>query len=106
MLGRIQETDASSPTRRGDYWYYTRTEEGLSYPIYCRKKGSVDAEEGVYLNLNELAEDHDYFHMNGMTVSPDHHFVAWLAGTDGEWKRFILHVKDLRSGFDTGIAYS
>ena len=61
------------------------------------EKGSVDAEEEVYLNLNELAEGHDYFHMNGMTVSPDHHFVAWLADTDGG-ERFILHVKDLRSG--------
>ena len=57
----------------------------------------MDAEEEVYLNLNELAEGHDYFHMNGMTVSPDHHFVAWLADTDGG-ERFILHVKDLRSG--------
>ena len=40
----------------------TPHEEGLSYPIYCRKR--CDAEEEVYLNLNELAEDHDYFHMN------------------------------------------
>lgn len=97
MLGRIQETDASSPTRRGDYWYYSRTEEGLSYPIYCRKKGSVDAEEEVYLDQNVLAKDHEYFHMNGLTVSPDHHFVAWLADTDGG-ERFVLHVKDLRTG--------
>ncbi len=37
MLSHIKETDVSVPFRDGDYWYYTRTEEGLQYPIFCRK---------------------------------------------------------------------
>src|SRR5215475_15261240 len=45
MLSHIKETDVSVPFRDGEYWYYTRTEEGLQYPIYCRKRGSLEAEE-------------------------------------------------------------
>ncbi len=49
MLGRIKETDLSVPVRDGAYFYYTRTEQGQQYPIYCRKKGSLDAAEEIYL---------------------------------------------------------
>ena len=40
MLGRIKETDLSVPWRYRGYWYYSRTEKGKNYPIYCRRKGS------------------------------------------------------------------
>ncbi len=61
MLARIKETDLSVPSRKNDYYYYARTEEGKAYPIYCRKKGSLDAPEEVLLDQNELAEGHEYF---------------------------------------------
>ena len=58
MLGRIQQTDLSVPVRRGDYLYYSRTEEGKQYPIQCRRKGSMDAPEEVLLDQNELSKGH------------------------------------------------
>src|SRR5215213_8578465 len=36
MLGRIKQTDLSVPYREGEYYYYSRTEEGKQYPILCR----------------------------------------------------------------------
>ena len=54
MLGHIKQTDLSVPTRRGEYLYYSRTEEGKQYPIQCRRKGSMDAAEEVLLDLNAL----------------------------------------------------
>ena len=56
MLGRIKETDLSVPARDGGYFYYSRTEQGKQYQIYCRKKGSLDAPEEIYLDLNELGK--------------------------------------------------
>jgi oligopeptidase B len=47
MLGRIKQTDVSAPYLQRGYWLYQRTEEGKQYPIYCRKKGSVDAPEEI-----------------------------------------------------------
>ena len=43
MLGRIKQTDLTVPARRGNYLYYSRTEEGKQYPIQCRRKGSMEA---------------------------------------------------------------
>src|SRR5262249_8736181 len=60
MLGRIQQTDLSVPYRERGFWYYTRTEEGKQYPIYCRRKGTMDAAEQVILDVNELARGHRY----------------------------------------------
>ena len=56
MLGRIKQTDLSVPYRDGGWFYYSRTEKGKQYPIYCRKKGSLEAPEEVYLDVNELAK--------------------------------------------------
>src|ERR1700733_15165680 len=36
MLSHVKQTDVSVPFRDGDWWYYTRTEEGLQYSIHCR----------------------------------------------------------------------
>src|SRR5215211_7153740 len=56
MLGRIKQTDRAVPARDDGYWYYSRTEEGRQYPIYCRKKGTLEAAEEVLLDANELAK--------------------------------------------------
>src|SRR6516165_3567201 len=56
MLGRIKQTDMSVPVKRDDYFYYTRTEEGKPYSIYCRKSGTLTAAEEILLDANLLAE--------------------------------------------------
>src|SRR5690606_13983894 len=72
MVGRIQEADQSVPVRIDDTFYYVRTEEGKQYPIYCRKQGSLEAPEEILLDLNQLAERHDYLRLGVFRVSPDH----------------------------------
>src|ERR1700730_7369878 len=56
MLSRIKETDVEVPYKEGNYFYYTRTEAGKQYSIYCRKKGGLDAAEEVLLDINELGK--------------------------------------------------
>ena len=60
MLGRIKQTDLSVPSRIGEYFYYSRTEEGKQYSYMCRRKGSMDGAEELLLDLNALAEGHSY----------------------------------------------
>jgi oligopeptidase B len=60
MLGRIKQTDLSVPYRDRGYYYYTRTEQGKQYPIYCRKAGSLDSSEEVLLDLNHLAQGQSF----------------------------------------------
>jgi len=96
MKGRIQETDLSVPVRHGGWLYYQRTEEGKQYPIYARKRAE-DAPEQVILDVNELAEGHDFFRVGVYKVSPDHKLAAWSFDTVGN-EDYTLRVKDLESG--------
>jgi oligopeptidase B len=97
ILGRIQETDLSVPVRRDDYFYYTRTEEGKAYAIYCRKQGSVDAPEEILLDANALAAGQKYFRLGNFSVSPDHRLLAYSTDVDGD-EAHTIFVKDLVTG--------
>lgn len=97
MVARIHETDLSVPVRYGEYYYYSRTEAGKDYGIYCRKKGSLDAPEEVLLDANVLAEGKAYFSLGTYEVSPNHQLLAYSVDTDGS-EYYDLYVKDLRTG--------
>jgi len=97
MLGRIQETDLSVPVRIDDYLYYSRTEEGRQYPIFCRKHGDDTAEEEVLLDLNAEAEGGDYLSLGIFDVSPDHKLLAFSLDRTGA-ESYTLMFKDLASG--------
>lgn len=97
MLGRIQQTDLSVPARSGGYWYYSRTEEGKQYPVMCRRKSSMAADEEILLDLNALAEGHKFLSLGAYTVSDDSHWLAFSLDTTG-YRQYTLRVKDLRTG--------
>jgi oligopeptidase B len=97
MLGRIKETDLSVPYREGGYWYYTRTEQGKSYPIFCRKKGSLDAPEEVILDQNAIAAGRAFHALGGFDVSPDGSRLIYLEDTTA-FREYTLYVKDLGNG--------
>jgi oligopeptidase B len=80
MKGRIKEEDQSVPYKDNGYFYITRYEEGHEYPIYSRKKETLEAEEQIMLNVNELAEEHAYFNINARSVSPNNQLLAYGGG--------------------------
>lgn len=97
MLGRIQETDLSVPYRKDNYYYYSRTETGQAYPIYCRKHGSLDAPEEILLDQNQLAAGHEYHSLGVLQVSPDHKILAYSTDTSGA-ENYTLQFLDLATG--------
>lgn len=97
MLGRIKQTDLTVPVKRDNYFYYTRTEEGKQYPIYCRKHGSVEAEEEVLLDGNALAEGQKYFQVGVFNPSPNHRLLAYSTDLSGD-EVFTIRVLDLETG--------
>jgi oligopeptidase B len=97
ILGRIQQTDLTVPERRGNYFYYSRMEEGKQYSIFARRRGSLDAPEEILLDQNVLAEGKPFLSVGTMVISPDHRLLAYSVDTTG-YEDFILFVKDLRTG--------
>jgi oligopeptidase B len=97
MLARIKETDENVPYRKGDYFYYTRTEQGKQYPIFCRKKGDLKAPEDVTLDMNKMAEGHQFFSVGSYNVSEEGNLLAFSTDITG-FRQYNLFVKDLRTG--------
>jgi len=97
LLGRVKETDLSVPYQNHGYWYYTRTEQGKSYPIYCRKRGTLSAPEEVILDQNALAAGKRFHALGGFDVSPDAQLLLYIEDTTA-FREYTLYVKDLRTG--------
>jgi oligopeptidase B len=102
MLSHIKQTDVSVSYRDGDWWYYSRTEEGLQYGIYCRKHGGpdgpdADAAEDVVLDGNELAKGHAFFAIGDTDITDDCRWVAYTSDTTG-FRQYTLRIKDLTTG--------
>jgi oligopeptidase B len=97
LKGRIRETDEDVPAKKGNYFYYTRREEGKQYQIYCRKEGNLQAAEQIILDVNQLAEGHAYCNIGVYQVSPDHKMLAYSVDTTGA-ETYDLHFKNLETG--------
>ena len=97
LKGRIKETDASSPMKDGEYWYYYRYEKGKQYPLYCRSHGSPDNVEEIILDQNALAEGKSFYDIGFVENSPDHKWLAYSVDEDGD-ECYRLFIKNLASG--------
>ena len=97
MKSRIKEDDSSVPYFNNQYWYYTRYETGKQYPIFCRKKGSMEAKEEVMFDVNQMAEGHDYYQLNGIEISPDNTLAAFGIDTVSR-RQYTLRIKNLVTG--------
>lgn len=97
MKGRIKEDDSSVPYLYNGYYYITRFEKGKDYPIYSRKKGSLEAKEEIMFDCNEMAKGHAYFNLSGISVSEDNKWVAF--GVDLVSRRqYTIQIKNLETG--------
>lgn len=97
MKGRIKEDDKSVPYKLNGYWYLTRFEKGQDYPIYSRKKESLDAPEEILFDVNEMAEGYDYYSLGGLNVSPDNKLVAFGVDTLSR-RKYTIQIKNLETG--------
>ncbi len=97
IVGRIKKDDKSVPYKENGYYYYIRYEEGQEYPIFCRKKETLDADEEIILNVNTLAEGYDYFQVAGMSISEDNNILAYGVDTVSR-RRYTIYFKNLETG--------
>lgn len=97
MKGRIKEDDESVPYKLNGYWYLARYEKGKDYPIYSRKKDSLDAPEEILFDVNEMAKGHEFYNLGGINVSPDNKLVAFAVDHIGR-RQYTIQVKNLESG--------
>lgn len=97
MKGRIKEDDSSVPYKNNGYFYNTRYEVGKQYPIYSRKKGSLDTAEEILFDVNEMAKDFYYYQLGGLNVSPNNKLVVFATDTVSR-RQYFLRIKNLETG--------
>ncbi len=97
IKGRFKQIDSSVPYKRDDYYYYTRYEEGREYPIFARKKHSLDQPEEIMLDANLLAQGHEFFSIGGWAVSSGQDILAYAVDTEGR-RIYTTYVKSLMTG--------
>ncbi|MDH5476162.1 MAG: S9 family peptidase, partial [Cyclobacteriaceae bacterium] len=97
IVGRIKKDDESVPYKSNGYWYYTRVVEGKEYTIYCRKERTLEADEEIILDTNELAEGHDFFQLGGISISEDNAFLAYSVDTVSR-RKYTVYFKNLITG--------
>ncbi|MDO6675075.1 S9 family peptidase [Tenacibaculum sp. 1_MG-2023] len=97
MKGRIKEDDESVPYKKDGYFYITRYEKGQQYPIYSRKKETLEAEEEIMFNVNKEAKGYDYFQLGGLNVSPDNKMTAFATDTVSR-RQYFIRIKNLETG--------
>jgi oligopeptidase B len=102
MLSHVKQTDISVSYHDGDWWYYSRTEEGLQYGIFCRKRGGpagpdADAAEEIVLDGNELAKGHAFFAIGDTDITDDGRWLAYSTDTTG-FRQYTLRIKNLETG--------
>ncbi|HET8886621.1 MAG TPA: S9 family peptidase [Salinimicrobium sp.] len=97
MKSRIKEDDESVPYKLNGYWYITRYEIGKNYPIYSRKKESLDAPEEILFDVNKMAEGHDYYSLGGLNVSEDNKLIAFGVDTLSR-RKYTIQIKNLVTG--------
>ena len=96
MKSRIKEDDSSVPYKYNGYWYITKYEKGKDYPIYTRKKETLEAEEELLFDCNEMAKDHSYFRLVGLNINLNNDLVSYGVDTTGR-RQYTLHIKDLKT---------
>jgi oligopeptidase B len=97
ILSHIKQDDVNVPYRQGGYFYFSKTKTGLQYPIFYRKKGSLDAPEELLIDQNELAKGQKFMSLGALSPSDDGNLLAYSTDNTG-YRQYTLQVKDLRTG--------
>ena len=107
MKARIKEDDSSVPYKLHGYWYLTRFEKGKDYPVYSRKKETLDAPEEILFDVNEMAEGFDYYSLGGLNVSTNNKLIAFGVDTVSR-RKYTIRIKNLETGeiLERGDSYN
>jgi oligopeptidase B len=97
ILSHIKQTDVNVPYKQDGYYYFSKTKEGLQYPMFYRKKGSLDAAEELILDQNELAKGQKFMSLGTLSPSDDGNLLAYSTDNTG-YRQYTLQIKDMRTG--------
>ena len=97
IKNRIKEDDKSVPYFLNGYWYITKFKKDKDYPIYVRKKETLDSKEQILFDCNFLAKNYDFFNLSNIKISPDNKLAAYSIDTVSR-RLYTIKIKNLETG--------
>lgn len=97
IVGRIKKTDESVPYKDNGYFYYSRTEGDAEYPLICRKKDNLKADEEILLNIPEIAKDYKFYQIGGSSISTNNNILAYSVDTVSR-RLYTIYFKNIETG--------
>ncbi|MDA9608534.1 S9 family peptidase [SAR86 cluster bacterium] len=91
MVSHIPDAETSMKIKRDVYYYFSEMESTKQYSTYFREK---DNKKELLLDINEMAEGHDYYSVSSLAPSPDHRLIAYSEDLSGR-REFNIKIKDL-----------
>ena len=96
MKSRYKEEDESLPYFFNKYWYITRYEKGAEYPVFTRKYQSQENEEELLLDVNILADRHDFYDVGGISISLNNEIMTYSEDITGR-RIYTIHIQNLKT---------
>ncbi len=97
IIGRIKQDDESVPYDLKGYKYYHRFEKGGEYPVYCRSRLNINAQEEILLDGNKMAKGFSFFHIGSWEISENNNLLAFSLDTVSR-RKYTIKFKNLESG--------
>ena len=97
IKNRIKEDDKSVPYFLNGYWYITKFKKNKDYPIYVRKKKTLESKEQILFDCNFLAKNYDFFNLSNIKISPDNKLAAYSIDTVSR-RLYTIKIKNLETG--------
>ncbi|ADQ82370.1 S9 family peptidase [Riemerella anatipestifer] len=97
MKARYKEDDASLPYFFNEYWYIVKFEKGKDYPLFFRKYQTLEEEEELLLDANQLAEGKKFLDVGSMAVSPNNKLATYSTDETGR-RIYSIFIKNLETG--------
>lgn len=97
IKSRVKPNEESVPYFDNGYWYYTKYEDGKEYPLSCRKKGTLESDEEVFVDQNILAEGHGYFAMANWEITEDNQILSYSTDTVSR-RIYNIKFRNLETG--------
>ena len=97
IKNRIKEDDKSVPYFLNGYWYITKFKKDKDYPVYVRKKETLDSKEQILFDCNFLAKNYNFFNLSNIKISPDNKLAAYSIDTVSR-RLYTIKIKNLETG--------
>ncbi len=97
LKARIVKDDNSVPVKDGKYWYHSEVRGDDEYARHYRSTSIKAENKALLLDVNELAQDFEFFDLGEVALSPNEQLMAYSQDTEGR-RIYNVRFKNLSTG--------